>query len=298
MQRRNPNKVDSLSQFICPTNGYRGTQIRNGIQPKNHMRDNIRELREAQILMREKKEEEARPAKSLSKLSQFQNVQSRVYETSGKYTERRGDGEGKEFLPRGVAEERRSRLAEENRFQRCEVEKKIEEARHYSSAQQLTPRKSSLPREYGALAGPTTVDYVMRNKVEAMQLLPDVACSEMGEASQYHRPTVHEDFGRVPEYLEERKARWAAEEEEQRRRRPDPNCPPGMCLMPESERCDTLDTLQGSKNEALHQLRRMPFVVETPTMKKKQEFLENKLREIDNAIAIFSKDKVYVALGR
>jgi hypothetical protein len=39
----------------------------------------------------------------------------------------------------------------------------------------------------------------------------------------------------------------------------------------------------------------MPFVVETPSQRKKQEALEAKLREIDNAIGIFSKEKVYVA---
>ncbi|KAJ1427487.1 calmodulin-binding-domain-containing protein [Ochromonadaceae sp. CCMP2298] len=219
---RNANLKDSISAFIRPDNGYRGTQIRHGIQPKNHM----------------------------------------------KVSEREESG--------------------------SEVERRMEEAKQYSDAQPLTPRKSSLPREYGTLSGPTTVDYVMRNKVEAMQLLPEARSEKM----VMNRPTVHEDFGRVPEYLEERKARWAAEEEEERRRRPDPNCPPGMCLMSEEERCDTLDTLQASKNESLVQLRRLPFVVETPTMKKRQEFLEGKLREIDNAIAIFSKKKVYVAMGR
>jgi hypothetical protein len=254
----------------------------------------MRELREAQVVMREKKEEEARPARGLSKLSQFQHVQSRVYESSGKHSERKSDVEGKEFLSRGVAETRRLRVTEENRIQRSEAERRMEEAKQYSDAQPLTPRKSSLPREYGTLSGPTTVDYVMRNKVEAMQLLPEARSEKM----VMNRPTVHEDFGRVPEYLEERKARWAAEEKEERRRRPDPNCPPGMCLMSEEERCDTLDTLQASKNESLVQLRHLPFVVETPTMKKRQEFLEGKLREIDNAIAIFSKKKVYVAMGR
>ena len=68
-----------------------------------------------------------------------------------------------------------------------------------------------------------------------------------------------------------------------------------MCLMPDAERVQTLQVLQQSKEDALQQLRRMPFVIETPSMRKKQENLENKLREIDNAVAIFSKDKVYVA---
>eukprot|EP01034_Spumella_vulgaris_P038449 gene38449-47476_t len=62
------------------------------------------------------------------------------------------------------------------------------------------------------------------------------------------------------------------------------------CLIP-----TVLVVLQTSKEEAMSQLRKMPFVIETPTQKKRLEALESKMREIDSAIAIFSKPKVYVA---
>ena len=65
--------------------------------------------------------------------------------------------------------------------------------------------------------------------------------------------------------------------------------------MPEHERLHTLGVLTQSREEALNQLQRLPFVIETPSMKRKQETLETKLREIDRAMSIFSKDKVYVA---
>jgi hypothetical protein len=119
-------------------------------------------------------------------------------------------------------------------------------------------------------------------------MLPKRVDSEEGSA-------IHEEFGKVPAYLEERKAKWEEEKEEERRRAPDPNCPPGMCLMPEGERLDTLDVLHRSKQEAMRQLQALPFVIETPSLRKKQAMIEEKLREIDNAIAIFSKPKVFVA---
>ncbi|KAJ1437744.1 calmodulin-binding-domain-containing protein [Ochromonadaceae sp. CCMP2298] len=296
LQRRNANKVDSISNFLCPANGYRGTQIRNGIQPKNHMKENMKAMRNAQLVNRDKREEESRSGKELYKLAQFKEVDSRLYEyeSSQRQTGRRPSMDNKEFLGRGSAEERRERMAESNRVQRVEMERKLEEARQYSSAKPTTPRKSGIPKAGGVLHAPSNTDFVTRNKAEAMRL---EAQARVRAGADPSRPTVHEDYGRVPEYLEERKASWAAAEEEQRRRMPDPNCPPGMCLMPEEERRSTLQTLQTSKSEALVQLRALPFVVETPTMKKKQEFLEGRLREIDNAIAIFSKDKVFVALS-
>lgn len=290
VRRGSSHKKDSMSNFLNHDDGYRSQQIKKGIQPKDHMRDNLRELKLSQLAMREKREEENRPAKELYKLSQFKDVESRLYDTSERLATRRPSMENKDFLAKGVSENRRDQLAMESRAARLELERKMEEAKHFSAAQPTTPRKQSIPKTMAELAAPSNTDWVSKNKVKAMTMM----ASRREDGGD--RVERHEEFGRVPEYLEERKARWAEEESEKRRRMPDPNCPPGMCLMPESERQNTLQTLQQSKAEALNQLRRMPFVVETPTQKKKQEFLESKLREIDSAIAIFSKDKVYVAI--
>lgn len=253
------------------------------------MKENVRELRQAQRELRERREEESRPAKELYKLSQFKDVESRLYDTSDRLT-RRPSMESKDFLTKGVSESRRDQLALESRMQRLELERKMEEAKQYSAAKPVTPRKEGIPKEKAVLAPPTNTDFVSRNKVKAMTMV-----ARHHDDDRERDSARHEEFGRVPEYLEERKARWAEQEAERRRNAPDPNCPPGMCLMPDEERRNTLEVLQRSREEAMSQLRRMPFIIETPTQKKRQEMLESKLREIDNAIGIFSKEKVYVA---
>jgi len=122
-------------------------------------------------------------------------------------------------------------------------------------------------------------------------------CMRAPEHSERHDEGAHHrEYGRVPEYLEERKQQWEDEAAERRRRAPDPSCPPGMMVMPEEERVATLETLMKSKKECMSQLERMPFVIETPSMKRKQDALESKMKEIENAIGIFSKKKVYVAI--
>lgn len=195
----------------------------------------------------------------------------------------------------GISDRRRNDIAQENRLSRLELERKMEEAKYYAGASTdapESPRKSSIPKEMATLAPPSNTDFISRNRLKAMTM---VTTAKADDASKVESIYKHDEFGRVPEYLEERKARKIREEEEERRRRPDPSCPPGMVLMPEHERLNTLGVLKQSREEALNQLQRLPFVVETPSMKRKQEVLETKLREIDRAMGIFSKDKVYVA---
>jgi hypothetical protein len=171
-----------------------------------------------------------------------------------------------------------------------ELERKLAEARAISE-QPLTPRKSSVPKatETAKLAPRSNADFIERNRVKALAMVP------RQRAEKYEEDAIHEEYGRVPSYLEQRKAKWEEEKEEARRRAPDPNCPPGMTLMPEEERLNTLEVLHKSRQEAMRQLQALPFVLETPSLKRKQAMLEEKLREIDSAVAIFSKQKVFVA---
>lgn len=75
---------------------------------------------------------------------------------------------------------------------------------------------------------------------------------------------------------------------------PDKDCPPGMTLMPESERLDTLRVLEGNEREIQQALFKMPLQITTPSQKKRKEALEAKLQEIESAKKIFSRAKVYV----
>jgi len=137
----------------------------------------------------------------------------------------------------------------------------MEEARYYAD-KPSTPRKPTVPKSYETanIAKPSGQDFIQRNRVKAIAAVPKNIHSDSNTNGK------HGEYGRVPEYLEERKQRWAEEKEDKRRRQPDPNCPPGMCVMPEEERKDTLETLLRSKEEAQSQLRKFPIVVETSSM--------------------------------
>ena len=197
------------------------------------------------------------------------------------------------ILRKGTDAKRREELKMMSREARKELEAKAEDAKWIADRPE-TPRKGATPKAYetAQLAPRSNSDFISRNRAKALTMLPPKA-PEKNQAAD-----LHEEFGKVPDYLEERKAKWAKEKEEMKRRLPDPSCPPGMTLMPEEERLSTLEVLKASKEDATKQLAKLPFVIETPSLKKRHSDLETKLREIENAIALFSKTKVYIALDR
>lgn len=280
----------NIADLIAPDNGVRGKMKRLGHSPKDHMKENRIEIRSIQQKNREDRELDERPQKELYKLPQFRDVEARLYEEEEPTMPRIEN-----FLTKNQSKKRQDEKLLESRAIREELEAKMEEARYYSNAPQpLSPRNAMVPRS--TQPARTSIreekDFIGRNRIQAKLMAPPATRATGREAEVDSR---HAEFGRVPEYLEQRKAHWAAEQEEARRRAPDPDCPKGMCLMPEEERRNTLEILLNSKTEAMRQLQNMPFVVETPSQKKKQVELESKLREIERAIALFSKPKVYVA---
>ena len=157
-----------------------------------------------------------------------------------------------------------------------------------------TPKKGATPKaqELAVFAPRNNKNFISANRNEADQLAPPERKTE--REKKYERAAKHDNFGKVPDYIEQRKAKWAAEKEELKKRMPDPNCPPGMKLMPDEERLETLEVLLKSRTEALKQLQHMPFVVETPSATRKKLALEDKLKEIEDAVALFSRTKVFV----
>mmetsp|Transcript_5045 Transcript_5045/g.5172 ORF Transcript_5045/g.5172 Transcript_5045/m.5172 type:complete len:292 (-) Transcript_5045:22-897(-) len=279
----------TIADLINPDEGHRGEMLRKGRQIKDHMKENRVNLRESEIRGRELRELSRQPEKEPFKLAQFRGVSAKVFEeqeSPRKNTKPANDGE---FLTKGVAEKRREDLALENRLKREELDRKMSDAR-YIADRPSTPRKNSVPKatDIAKLAERRNSDFINKNRIKAATMIPH-------QSQENKEPSRHQNFGRVPNYLEQRKQQWRDEKEEIKRRAPDPNCPKGMCLMPEIERQDTLEILHSSKAEALKQLQALPFVIETPSLKKRQQGLEDKLREIEKAVILFSKPKVYIA---
>ena len=133
-------------------------------------------------------------------------------------------------------------------------------------------------------------NFVSRNRKGAQetQLKPEAAAATSPKGGK----ALHEDFGKMPNYLLKRRQEWDEEEDVRQANMPDKDCPPGMSLMPEGERLETLAVLTRSQETAKDTLRRMPLVIETQGQVRRKNELDAKLKEIEDAIVIFSREKV------
>ena len=105
--RRGPASVHgraAVADFICPDNGFRGTQARKGAHVKNHMKENYRQLQATAASNRAREEESQAPKKTLYKLGQFKNVESRLFEPTK--SRKAVLKESKTFVQRGDSERR------------------------------------------------------------------------------------------------------------------------------------------------------------------------------------------------
>lgn len=116
-----------------------------------------------------------------------------------------------------------------------------------------------------------------------------VTCNDLGK---------HKSFGRVPTYIREQRARMAEEERirQERIKQEEEDRPPveGMIRMKESERLETLQRLKEDEQRTRTELQRLPLAVQSHGTAKKRELLEIRLREIEEAKATFSRNKVFI----
>ena len=261
---------------------------RKGQKPKNHMSENRAIIKSVQQKNREERERTAQPQRDPYKLSQFKDVEARVFDESSKQSELAGKYTGA-YISKGSSVNRQEKLQQEARQKRREIENMLNDARDNNEPN--SPRKSSVPKadQVSSLAPRNQADFVSRNKKRADLMQPP-------SRKESSSPLKHEAYGRVPDYLEKRNAQKAEAEEKRRRNAPDPSCPPGMTLMPEDERVETVRTLQQSLEEVNRQLQKLPFVIETHSIQKRHDALESKLKEIERALEIFNRPRVYVAL--
>lgn len=102
--------------------------------------------------------------------------------------------------------------------------------------------------------------------------------------------------GEVPTYLKERQNQWKQEEEERLAKLPDPSIPPGHTLMPTDERLKTLKILREHQETLIRELQSLPIRTDTLRSQTRRGQLETKLVEIEDAIKIFSRPKVFIKM--
>jgi Calmodulin-binding len=136
-------------------------------------------------------------------------------------------------------------------------------------------------------------DYIKENAKAAISQTQ----AKLVEQIEENPKVLNPNYGKVPHYIEEYKIQREYQIEKKKIQEEQAKCPPGMKLMPESERLETLEILQKGKDDVWQCINKLPIASNTLTVQRKRAEYESKLIELENAIKTFSKPKVYVALN-
>uniref|UniRef100_H2XT68 Enkurin domain-containing protein n=1 Tax=Ciona intestinalis TaxID=7719 RepID=H2XT68_CIOIN len=253
-----------------------------GKQEKNHTAANVRRMREIQRNSRareqEKQEKKNTPVKALWKSTQYEGVESKV----------------KNFMqsppqaPRPNTERPHSAPAGSRRQENFNSEK-----------EKFQPTRSQTPR-----ARSPSPNFVARNaraakSYELKRSRSQLALRESDEKYQQGLKNYEETVkGKTPSYLRSRQRQWDMQERDRIRNAPDPTVPEGHTVLPDKERKATLTTLRKSQQELLERHRLLPIrSADTMGVRNRKTELEKQIMEVDEAIKVFERPRVFVRLG-
>ncbi|XP_053126881.1 enkurin domain-containing protein 1 [Hemicordylus capensis] len=289
---------------------------------KDHEKENLRRMREIQRKCREKEQarelSQPKPVKALWKSQKYENVESKVKARLQEQERAKEDG-GPDVPGKQVGARQGSPWKGESPVSVNPEARRF--LRAYSRCGTgIHPRRapSPPPARPRAMEDPTTVDPQSRNaksqeedrKVDfithnaqnakraqlqrsrSLQSLAEVLEQKRKEQEEYNA----KQKGQVPRYLVERKDHWRKEAEQRQHDVPDPTMPPGHAKMPESQRLETLRNLKQTQEQLLKDLVLLPVRTDTLSIKNRRAGLEKKLSQIEEALKIFSRPKVFIKL--
>ncbi|XP_036690282.1 enkurin domain-containing protein 1 isoform X1 [Balaenoptera musculus] len=248
--------------------------------PKDHEKENLRRIREIQRRFREqehsREQDQSRPLKALWRSPKYDKVESHVKAQ----LQEPGPASGTEpahFL---------------RAHSRCGPGFPPPRV----PSPQLTP-----PGPNAKGPGPS-VDFITHNARTAkraprrhsrsLQVLAQVL-EQQRQAQEHYNATQK---GHVPHYLLERRDLWRQEAEARQHSQPDPAMPPGHTCMPENQRLETLSNLLQSQSQLLRELVLLPAGADSLRAQSHRAELDRKLVQVEEAIEIFSRPKVFVKM--
>ncbi|XP_034378659.1 enkurin domain-containing protein 1 isoform X3 [Arvicanthis niloticus] len=263
--------------------------------PKDHEKENLRRIKEIQRRFqdqeRSREQGQPKPLKALWRSPKYDNVESRVK------ARMKASVPGRQTSPCDLAKELGpASVTEPAHFLRAHSRCGPGLPPSRASSPQLTPPG---PKAKGPGLG---VDFISHNARAAkraprrhsrsLQVLAQVL-EQQRQAQEHYNATQK---GHVPHYLLERRDLWRKEAEARQRSQPDPSMPPGHTLMPESQRLETLNNLLQSQSQLLRELVLLPAGADSLRAQGHRAELDRKLVQIEEAIKIFSRPKVFVKM--
>lgn len=288
----------ATAQILYPNNhGIRGEMKNRGVQPRNHLQDYKMQLKEMQKENRRRKQRDAyETSKKPHVLKQFASVTSRVNQTGHKKgaaptVQKKPLQEKKNFVRNNrthAFDKKGNHFAKKDTVKRrVKISKDAHDTLALLTGSYVPPKEDQFAAP--AIEEKEIIDYVAQNKAEA------AAAAKPAPVAKKPAPK-HKSYGKVPQYLKKRKAVWEAEERQERAEMAKrAECPPGMQLMPESERLETLRVLKANKDGITAKLTRLPIIIDTLSLRNRKAALEKQMSEVEDAIKVFSRKKVFIA---
>ncbi|KAH3863580.1 enkurin domain-containing protein 1-like isoform X1 [Dreissena polymorpha] len=248
--------------------------------PKDHFRENVRRMRQIQRKAREKEVESVQPMKALWKSEKYKDVPSKI----------KSDIEKEPDAPRPhsahfLRAHTRSGPSVQLQSRPCTPDPKLSvPPASIASEVQLKRNNFDFIKINGKAVKNTTMV-----RSPSLTALDDLKKKQEEEYKQHKK-------GEVPTYLKTRKEQWKKQEEERIANIPDPSCPDGHKALAEAERKETLELLKQKQQELTSKLASLPLRTDTFRIRSCKQELENKLAEMEEAIKIFSRPKVFVKM--
>eukprot|EP00388_Colpodella_angusta_P013085 GDKJ01032942.1.p1 GENE.GDKJ01032942.1~~GDKJ01032942.1.p1 ORF type:complete len:361 (+),score=50.64 GDKJ01032942.1:39-1121(+) len=292
----------AMSRLINPVSGIREEQIRKGITPKNHNKDSRKLIKE--IEQRNKEKNAVLEAKANERpfvLSKFSDVPSLVY-------------------------------SRPNFVQPPKVHQFLKAGHGFNVASRPLSRVSSMASEVpnsdrcsSVSARKNSCDYVKNNAMAVIRAKPAPPQRPTVNARPSHKPSwcfvpKNDEDEYLPSIFNPRfesELKMPTHSVQRHRPAPEPiiryevpqqsvpsipkdseafEIPEGYRELSEEERVEALEGLRMNKVKVERELARLPLLIETPSHKKWAEDLELDLRDLTDAIAIFSQPRVAVPI--
>jgi len=263
-----------ISNALNPVRGVRDAMRRKGIEPKNHHKANLEKMRQTAKQNRERKEMEEQQFQGKKK---FKNVKSKFLTVASQAAEKAGVKHN--FLKKKPSSN-------------SPTPHKAEDVKRQSRlTKPPVPTQESLRRSSTNSAGSQRElgkkDYLSLNKQKARETKRVKEKEEIDFLAK-------KDYGKIPSYITKRKIEWAEKEEQKRLEADRMKIPPGMKLMSEKERVETLTLLKDNASKLEDALGKMSITSDTLKTRQRKAELREKLQEVDSAVKLFSKKHVFV----